>query len=264
MLRETRLRGVTNEAGPVQDIIAGPYLALLYGFSIWLMEKFGPDRRFVFLRRDADDLARIFSTLYSFVDSTTLDLSRAIVADNSFDPILMSRVSADSVLVDPLTTGRTVSDFLTRNGSTSACLATLIHLDNLVQPSDAGRISVMLESGRLRFLARQSELPAHHFSLESLLQTLWPPVTSLGFDERSGGMVRGYGSHDLTVGERRILRAKLKLVSEFTSTIRRRGGGPCDGEKATALIKAAIAAVYAEKQLIGTFPSLLIRERGLC
>jgi hypothetical protein len=77
-------------------------------------------------------------------------------------------------------------------------------------------------------------------------------------------MVRGYGSHDLTVGERRILRAKLKLVSEFTSTIRRRGGGPCDGEKATALIKAAIAAVYAEKQLIGTFPSLLIRERGLC
>jgi hypothetical protein len=59
MLRETRLRGVTNEAGPVQDIIAGPYLALLYGFSIWLMEKFGPDRRFVFLRRDADDLARI-------------------------------------------------------------------------------------------------------------------------------------------------------------------------------------------------------------
>ncbi|MBV8925253.1 MAG: hypothetical protein JOZ74_07760 [Bradyrhizobium sp.] len=265
LLRETRLRGVTNEAGPLQNVIAGPYLALLYGFSVWLNRSFGPDQRFVFLRRDADDLARVFSTLYPFVDSTTLDLSREIVLSRSFDHILLSRINADSVLVDPLTSGRTVSHFLTRNGNTSTRLATLIHLDDIIAPSEAGHIGTMIESGRLRFLTRKSELPAHHYALECLLQTPWPPVTSLGYDERSGGLVRSYGSsHDLTPGEHRLIRAKLRLVREFTAVLRRRGNGVCNAEQALVLIKAALAAIFAERHLVDAFPSFLIRERGCC
>jgi hypothetical protein len=264
LLREARLRGVTNEAGPVQSVIAGPYLTLLYAFSVWLLHSFGPDRPFVFLRRDADDLARVFSTIYPFVETTTLDLSRDIIAAKSFDGALMSRIKADSVLVDPLASGRTVSHFLTRNGNMSASLATLVHLDTVIIPSEAGHIGAMVESGRLRFVTRRSELPNHHFILECLLQTPWPPVTSLSYDERSGGFVRSFGLDDLTLGERRLIRSKLRIVSEFTGAMRRRSAGACNAEQALALIKASVAAICAEGQLVGAFPSFMIRERGRC
>jgi hypothetical protein len=262
VLRETRLRGVTNDAGPTQTIIAGPYLALLYGFSVWLAATFGDERRYIFLRRDADGLARIFGTLYPAIEWTTLDLSREMVLDQGFDGVLMSRIDGNSILVDPLTSGRTVSLFLERNGDQSTILACLVHLDRVTQ-SDVGRVNAMTQSGRIRFITRRSDLPNHHYILECLLQTLWPPVTSLSHDARSGGYVRSFGaSHDLTPGERRLINAKLNLVTEFTACLRRRGSdAACDADKALTLIKASLSAIIAENELIAAFPSFLIRER---
>jgi hypothetical protein len=263
VLRETRLRGVTNDAGAAQDIIAGPYLSLLYGFAIWLACNFGDQRRFIFLRRDADDLARIFATLYPAIEATTLDLSREIVLDQNFDGVLMSGINGNSLLVDPLSSGRTVSQFLRRNGDETTGLATLIHLDRVIQPADESRIGAMADSGRLRFVTRQSESNGHHFNLECLLQTPWPSVTSISYDARSGGYVRSYGlSDDLTPGERRLVHAKLDLVREFTACLRRRDSGVCELDKALALIKASLAAIVADNQLIAAFPSFLIRERN--
>jgi hypothetical protein len=264
VLREARLRGMTNEAGAIQHVIAGPYLTLLYGFSVWLAGNFGDERRFIFLRRDADDLARVFAAVNPTFDSASVDLSRDIIGSQSFDLALVPQVSSNAILVDPVTSGQTVFRFLERIGDTSIRLAALIHLNNVVVKDQESRIGALINAGRLAFVVRQSDMPAHHHNLECLLQTPWPPLTSIGYDRHSGGVVRSYGFHDLTPGEGRLISAKLRLVREFTASLRWRGSSNCDASTALVLIKAALAAIFSEKDLIAAFPSFVIRERGSC
>ena len=80
ILREARLRGARHGAGRlVRDFVAGPYLTLLYAFSAWIHEALGGRGvRFAFLRRDCEDLSRVFSAMFPFAEVMQIDLTRRL------------------------------------------------------------------------------------------------------------------------------------------------------------------------------------------
>jgi hypothetical protein len=261
ILRETRLRGEPANAGALHNLIAGPYLTLLYGFSFLLSGTFGPDATYTFLRRDCEDLARVFAASFPALETSSVDLTRQIVHAGVFDDALVRQIAPGTLLVDIVASGRSALTFFERHDLPVRGFATLLHLDSVLSEQEAAHQRASAESGRLICAASQSELRGNHWALECLLQTLCPPVVALGHDAASGGVIRSYGQNDMTSGEVALIRGKLDLVTAFTACLRRRTPGHCDTGTALRLVRKALEAIMQDETVVPAFPSFTIRER---
>jgi predicted HAD superfamily hydrolase len=132
ILRETRLRSLTGDAGEYETLACGPYLALLLGYCGFLAERFGADAEFGFLSRDCDDLARIFRSVFPFVRAFNIDLSRRLARNACHDEFFAQALPPDCVLVDAVSTGRSAGELLQRIGASGRVFHTLLLLDHLL------------------------------------------------------------------------------------------------------------------------------------
>jgi predicted HAD superfamily hydrolase len=112
--RETRLRSLHADAGVFEKLAAGPYVSLLLGYSGYLANIFGEAAVFGFLSRDCDDLASIFRVMSPSIRCFNIDLSRRLTRDAGNDAMFNALLPEDCVLVDGVSTGRSISAMLSR------------------------------------------------------------------------------------------------------------------------------------------------------
>lgn len=265
LLRETRLRGLPANAKPLLEFIAGPYLTLLYAYALWLDLSFGKRNvQFVFLRRDCEDLSRIFLSMFPDAEIKQIDLNRHIasVDDPDFNAVLGAQITPNSLLIDMVATGRSVFRFIDNTNTPFFGFVSLIYLDALLREHETALRDTDIDKGRFSFFIRQSELAKHHYPLECLLQTDYPPVISLGHDARSGGIIRRHGKSDLSHEERQLVKTKNVLLQEFMDCLRRRNHEACDITAAALLVKESVNEILNAREIPNSFPSFLAREKN--
>jgi hypothetical protein len=251
--RETRLRSLRADAGEFEKLVVGPYLSLLLGFAGTLLHRFGEAAGYAFLSRDCDDLGRVFRALFAAVRSCNLDLSRRLTRDASHDDFFGNVLTADWVLVDGVSTGRSVSAMLSRIGRTGQAFHTLLLLDHLLDAEAGSKVTIGCEF-------RASEFGARHYPLELLLQSPYPPVMAVTADAASGGWVRAFAQPELSLLETKVIAAKCESVTQFIRTLRLRGLPMLSEAQNRALMQAALAAILAADLQASAFPSFRARE----
>jgi hypothetical protein len=252
--RETRLRSLRPDAGIYENLAAGPYLGLLLGYAGYLENRYGDAAAFGFLSRDCDDLGRIFRTVFPAISSSNIDLSRRLTRDAGNDAVFSDAIPAACVLVDGVSTGRSVAALLQRIGSAGRIFSTVLFLDHLLDAQAGSESSV-------DWAFRSSDFGGRHFTLEWLLQSPYPPVAGMAADAASGGLVKRYGQAELSAPEARMVQAKSEIVMEFTRAIRLRGLAALTEAQNRALMRAALEAILSSSLTPAMFPSFTAREK---
>lgn len=251
--RETRLRSLHHDAGIYERLAAGPYLGLLLGHAGWLAAEFGEAAAFGFLSRDCEDLGRIFRTVFPSIRCFNIDLSRRLTRDTGNDGFFSGALPENCVLVDGVSTGRSVKALLSRIGGTGKAFSTLLFLDHLLSAEAIAETSV-------RWVFRSSDFGSRHYPLELLLQSPYPPVAGLELDGASGGIVKNFGQTEHSGPEARLIQGKTEIVANFLRTIRLRGLPALTGAQNQALMQAGIKAILESDLESAMFPSFMARE----
>jgi hypothetical protein len=252
--RETRLRCLTPDAGLFENMAAGPYLTLLLAFASQLIFTFGDAQTFGFLSRDCDDLARVFRAIHPAARSFNADISRRLAYGGGADEIFQQILPPGCVLVDMVSTGRSLSNLFARIGTSGRAFTTLIFLDHLLKPQESSNFFG-------KFLYKSSQFGGNHYPLELLLQSTYPPVTDLNYDAPSGGLIRSYGTADLLPAEAKMIAAKAEIVTLFLRGIRLRGLAPLTEPQSTDLLRLSLEAIFAGNLQAGLFPSFIAQEK---
>lgn len=251
--REARLRGLGKDAGGYEILASGPYLGLLLGYAGYLANRFGDNAALVFLSRDCDDLGKIFRAVFPSVRSCNLDLSRRLARDAAHDGFFGDALAADCVLVDGISTFRSVGALLARIGKSGQPFTTLLFLDHLLEEK-------AISETRAEWVFRSSDFGNRHYGLELLLQSPYPPVTGIEADAESGGLVRKFGQAELSPPEARMIQTRCALVTNFIRAIRLRGLPALSGAQNRALMQAALQAILEADLQPMAFPSFVARE----
>jgi hypothetical protein len=249
--RETRLRSLAGPPDMFAALACGPYLTLLLACAHYLQTSFGDDTVFGFLSRDCDDLARVFRAVHPAVRALNVDLSRRLARDPTTDEVFGEILPENCVLVDILSTGRSVGAFLERQGRPGLAFTTILWLDHLLKTEDAPGFA---------YLHKSSEFGGNHYPLEFLLQAPYPPVTGLSHDAASGGLIRSFGPNELLDEERRKIALKSEIVTNFLRAIRTRGLAPLTGAQSQVLIKHSLDVILRANPIDSQFPSFIARE----
>lgn len=252
--RETRLRSLRNGAGVFEILAAGPYVSLLLGYAGFLAQRFGETASFGFLSRDCDDLGRIFRTLFPAIRSGNLDLSRRLARLPYNDEFFAGILATECVLIDGVSTGRSVGALLKRLAKTDQKFHTLLFLDHLL---DAPAIA----EATVEWVFKSSDFGGRHHALELLLQSPYPLVSGLQADAASGGVIKSFGQPELTAPELRMVHAKCETVTNFIKAIRLRGLPPLTESQNRTLMQESLQAILASDLHPSAFPSFLAREK---
>ena len=251
--RETRLRSLHNDAGIYERLAAGPYVSLLLGYAGYLANRFGDGAAFGFLSRDCDDLGKIFRTVFPSIRSFDIDLSRRLTRDAANDAMFGEMLGEDCILVDGVSTGRSVGALLARIGRPGQVFDTLLLLDHLLNAEAVGASSAS-------WVFKSSNFGSRHYPLELLLQSPYPPVTGVAADAASGGLVKKFGRPELSAAEARMIEGKSEIVTNFLRTIRQRGLPALTAEQNQALMQAGLEAILQSGLQPAAFPSFVARE----
>jgi hypothetical protein len=251
--RETRLRSLRHDAGIYEKLAAGPYLGLLLGYANWLAAEFGEGAAFGFLSRDCDDLGRIFQAAFPSIRCFNIDLSRRLTRDTGNDGFFNEALPENCVLVDGVSTGRSVKALVARIGRSDLAFNTLFFLDHLLSAE------VIAESSA-RWIFRSSDFGSRHYPLELLLQSPYPPVAGVAADSASGGIVKNFGRAEHSAPEARIIRGKGEIVTNFLRAIRLRGLPVLTDVQSQALMQAGLKAILESDLEPNVFPSFMARE----
>ena len=252
--RETRLRSLLADAGAYEILAAGPYLGLLLGYAGYLAKKFSDKPALGFLSRDCDDLGQIFRALFPDIRSFNIDISRRLARDAGNDSVFGDTLPGDCVLVDGVSTGRSVAALLGRIGASGRSFETLLFLDHLL---DAKAISETSAGSAFR----SKNFGNRHYPLELLLQSPYPPVAGMEADAASGGLVRTFGPVELSAPEARLVHAKCEIVANFIRAIRLRGLPALTDTQNRGLMQLGMEAILTSELPLLTFPSFFARER---
>ena len=249
--RESRLRSLRHNAGTYEKLAAGPYLGLLLGYCGHLAQRFGESAAFAFLSRDCDDLSRIFHTTFPSIRFCNIDLSRRLIRNPENDVTFAEALPAACVLVDGVSTGRSVSALLGRLGRSGQAFHALLFLDHLLETAPPVAPSSVFKS---------SDFGNRHYPLELLLQSPYPPVTAITGDPPSGGLIKNFGQPELTAAELQVIGAKCETVTEFISSLRLRGLPRLTEAQNRGLMEAGLEAILKADLEPLSFPSFAARE----
>jgi hypothetical protein len=250
--REARLRTLEDDASLFETLAAGPYLTLLLAFASYLPFRFGQTVSYGFLSRDADDLATFFRALHPAIPSFNIDISRRLASNPANDAIFRNLLSPGCVLVDLVSTGRSVRGLLDRAGISGATFMTLLFLNQLMRPSDPAFSGQHLHAA--------SAFGGNHFALELLLQSPYPPVSAVALDPPSGGIIRTLGSPELRPAEYKMIMTKTALVTAFLASLSSRRMPPLTEPQTQNLIELALRDIMSSRLSLSLFPSFAARE----
>lgn len=256
--REVRLRQMPTEVSLFHEAVVGPYLTLLLCFALILPQRCGPQADFAFLSRDSDDLARVFAALFPEITARRVDLSRRLTRDGTMDAVLLDGIGPATVFVDMVASGRSFFHFSDRTNHPGQGLLAFCFLETMLNPADRTRAEERIASGRLAFQFRLSG--GHHWPLEHLLQSPYPPVAEVSLDPASGGIVRAYGENDLEPSEQALIGWKSAVITELVRTTLRRGLPIPSATVLLGALQEALQTILNEKRISEQFSSFRARE----
>jgi hypothetical protein len=259
--REVRLRATPPGAGAFHAAVVGPYFTILACFATYLVRQCGTDVSFAFLSRSADDLARVFVSMFPDVPAVSLDISRRLAADEQTGKLFASGIGPSTVVVDMVGTGRSYFGFAERHGDPGKGLFLFALLELILNGTEREQVEARRAAGRFAFVCRITGGGQGHWYLEHLMQSCYPPVASVAADPRSGGVVRRFGANELDSGESQILAWKSYAVTELVRTLRRRGFSDPGAAPVIAGMEQALLAVVADPDIMAPFSSFAARER---
>jgi hypothetical protein len=267
LLREARLRGLGKDSTKIHDIFSGPYLTLLYAYSVWIFHRFSLNSQvnIVFLRRDGEDLAHIFSAMFPTCEVKQIDLTRMIshINEPEFNDALLHQINPNSILVDVVGTGRSPVNFLKTTRAKFKKISLMIFLDDLLNGDEIKIRNKDIDSGLFDFVIRRSQMGYSHSPLECLLQTPCPQLISISYDVSSGGVVRSFSKLDLSSNEAALIEDKNNLLKEFIGAIKHRGLEVCSADTAEKLMVTALIEIAQSQDIYKKFPSFIMRESNL-
>jgi hypothetical protein len=258
--REVRLRCMPPRFTRFHEAIVGPYLTLLLCFAMHLVQRFGADAEFTFLSRSADDQARVFGTLFPDIPARTADISRRLTRDARLDPIFAAAITPATVVVDMVTTGRSFFRFAERIGDPGRGFITFAFLDHLLNGDERARVDHLMARDRFHTICRVSDTGLNHWPFEHLLQSYYPPVADVALDQRSGGVLRSYGTSDLDTDEVALIGWKSSVVTELNRAVVRRGIGDPNQAPIVPAMQAAFGDIIAQSDIMIPFSSFSARE----
>lgn len=258
--REARLRSTPPNAGPFHAAVTGPYFTILVCFAIYLAQRFGDGADFIFLSRSADELSRVFTSMFPNIPARGLDISRRLAADPGISAMFAGAITESSIVVDMVGTGRSFFKFAEANGNPGRTLVLFAFLDLLLQPPQRQQAEQRQALGRFQHVCRVTGSGFGHWCLEHLLQSHYPPVARVTCDARSGGVVREFGDAELDQTEMGLVAWKSSAVTELVRTLRRRGIQIPGPVVAVAAMEHALRAIMTDGAIMTPFTSFRARE----
>jgi hypothetical protein len=256
--REVRLRSTPPDARPFHVAVTGPYLSILAGFSMHLVQRFGTEVEFAFLSRSADELCRVFSSMYPDIPARGLDISRRLAGDEEMARLFSDSITPSTVVVDMIGTGRSFFRFAESNGSPGRGLILFAYLDLLLGQAERKRAAGRHAEGRLSAVSTING--GNFYAFEHLLQSPYPPVAGARLDRASGGVVRTFGAPELDRTEAALVAWKSATVSEFVAVARRRGLPAVSPQALATVLEKALATIMADAAITEPFTSFVARE----
>lgn len=254
--REARLRSLGYGASLYEQIAAGPYVSLLFSYAGFLAQTYENISTFGFLSRDCDGLSRIFRFLFPTKSAFNINLSRFLINQVENHKIFNAMLPEGSVLVDVVSTGRSVERLLSSLGRQNLFLTSFLFLDHLME-------SKAEPSNSMEFVFRSTDFGNNHYPLEILLQSAYPPVRALEPDPASGGLVRAFGAPEYTPSESRMILAKNEIVTKFLNVMRSRGAPLLSKEQNLMIMKMSLNRILNSGLRPEIFPSFCAREQFL-
>jgi hypothetical protein len=256
--RETRLRTIPADAGSFHEAVVGPYFTILACYSMYLVHRFGENAEFAFLSRSSDELCRVFTSMFADIPTRSLDISRRLAGDENMAALFSYGITPATVVVDMVGTGRSFFRFAERNGNPGRTLVLFAFLDAFLSDSERETAERRRTAGRLTNVLAFKE--GNIWCLEHLLQAHYPPVSCVGLDRRSGGVVRVFGAAELDRTEMSLAAWKSAAVTEFIRTSRLRGHSFIDIEPCVTAMEKALEAIVRDTKIIKPFSSFAARE----
>lgn len=258
--REVRLRCNPPDATAFHAAVLGPYLTILVCFALHLMHRFGTAAEFAFLSRSADELARVFVSLFPDSPARCIDISRRLADDPACDPVFAAAITPETVVVDMVGTGRSFFRFAERSGAAGRGLVLFAFLSHLLTADDRAQADRRAAEGSFQHVLHVSGGGLSHWHLEHLLQSHYPPVSGVTIDAPSGGVVRRLGPAELDDAEIALIGWKSDAVTELVRTLQRRGAGDAGPRPVLAAMEQAMRAILADQAIMEPFASFRARE----
>jgi hypothetical protein len=259
--REVRLRTTPPDAIPFHEAVVGPYLTILACYAIYLVQRFGTDGEFAFLSRSADDLCRVFVSMFPDIPARSLDISRRLANDENMAAVFAHGITPATVVVDMVGTGRSFFRFAEKNSNPGRAFILLMFLELLLTGAERNKAEQRQSAGRFMHVLRFQDGQQGHWYLEHLLQAHYPPVASVGVDLRSGGIVRTMGAPELNRIEADLVAWKSAAVTEFVRATRQRGLTDPGAAPVIAAMENAVRVITSDKKIVEPFVSFAARER---
>lgn len=263
VLRQVRLALITDAHGDVHQLVTGPLLTLFVLYCLSLIERHGRDSHYFFCSRDCDDLLLVFGTLFPTVRAEAIDFSRRLLNGLEHDDYFSGKLAAASVIVDLISSGRSLHGFLARTEVPMRSVDILLFLDDTLDAPEREERRQQQDAARLSVTLRSSSFDKTYSTLEAMLEPGYPAVRDLLPEPHSGALIKAFFLDDKLDRERAFFTFKAQAVATLMRTLRQRQPDlSCSPEAVAALLQAAVASILDQGDILAQFPTFRARETG--
>jgi tetratricopeptide (TPR) repeat protein len=261
VLRQVRLALITDEHSEPQRTVVGPLLTLFVLYSLALVDRHGSDSSYTFCSRDCDELLLVFGALFPTTRAAAIDFSRRLLNGQEHDDYFSKRLEAHSVIVDLISSGRSVHGFLTRTGAPSRSVDILLFLDDMLDLPGQETARQLRESSRLIVTLLSSSFDKTYSTLESMLEPGYPAVRDILPEPHSGALIKAYFPDDKLERERAFFSFKARAVATLLQALRQRQPDlSCAPDTLATLLRAAVTSILDQGEILEHFPTFRARE----
>lgn len=261
VLRQVRLALITDEHSVLHQMAVGPLLTIFVLYSVSLVERHGNDSRYYFCSRDCDDLLLIFGTLFPCVRAEAIDFSRRLLNGLEHDDYFSERLAEQSIIVDLISSGRSLRGFLDRSGADMHSIDIFLFLDEMPETPEQEARQRLRESARLCVTLTNSCFDNTYSTLEAMLEPGYPAVRDILPEPHSGALIKAFFPDDKLDRERAFSTFKSLAIKTMIRTLRQRQPDlSCSPGEASTLLKAAVAAILDHAEILEYFPTFRARE----
>jgi tetratricopeptide (TPR) repeat protein len=260
-LRQVRLSVITDEHHVLHQMVVGPLLTLFVLHSIALVEKYGENSHYFFCSRDCDDLLLIFGTIFPASRAEAIDFSRRLLNGQEHDAYFSGKLGEQSIIVDLISSGRSLLGFLQRIGATKHRLDILLFIDDLLEKPQQEALQKLREAKRLQNTMATSELQRTYSTLEAMIEAGYPAVNDMLLESYSGALIKAFFPNDKLDSEQDYFTFKSLAIKTLVKVLRHRKPQLfCSSGTMLTLITAAVTSIVANEEILKYFPTFIARE----
>lgn len=244
-------------------MVTGPLLTVFVLYGLSLVERHGRDSHYFFCSRDCNDLLLVCGTLFPTVRAEASDFSRRLLNGLEHDDYFSGKLVAASIVVDLISSGRSLYGFLARTEVPTSSVDILVFLDDTLDAPEQEARRHLEAAARLSVTLLSSSFEKTYSTLEAMLEPGYPAVRDLLAEPHSGALIKSFFLDDKLERERAFFTFKAQAVATLLRTQRQRQPDlSCSPEAVAALLQAAVASILDQGDIPAQFPTFRARETG--